>query len=131
MTRKFMKQKTNKGPLIGGVLAGVVVLGLAGFFGWHAFMPSAPKLPIETYLANARGLAGNRYEFSARIERQLDTKAGAGRIILARDTVSGRPVPFLDGGKVQAFNPEPGQLYTLTVLVATDGLMELTEARKL
>jgi hypothetical protein len=40
-------------------------------------------------------------------------------------------VPFLDGGKVAAFNPEPGQLYTLTELVAMDGLMELTEARKL
>jgi hypothetical protein len=127
-----MTQKSkSKGPLIGGAVAGVVVLGLAGFFGWKAFAPSAPALPVETYLANARGLAGNRYAVQARIERQLDTRAGAGRIILARDTVSGRPVPFLDAGKVLNFNPEPGQLYALTVQVALDGLLELTEARKL
>ena len=128
-----MNQKTSKskGPLIGGAVAGVVALGLAGFFGFKAFAPSAPALPVETYLANARGLAGNRYAVQARIERQLDTRAGAGRIILARDTVSGRPVPFLDAGKVLNFNPEPGQLYALTVQVALDGLLELTEARKL
>jgi hypothetical protein len=123
--------RKSKGPLIGGILAGVVVLGLAGFFGLKAFAPSAPALPVEIYLANARGLAGNRYAVKARIERQLDTRVGAGRIILARDTVSGRPVPFLDAGKVLNFNPEPGQLYALTVQVALDGLLELTEARKL
>lgn len=127
-----MTQKTkSKGPLIGGVVAGVVALALAGFFGWKALAPSAPVLPMEIYLANARGLAGNRYAFQARIERQIDNRAGVGRIILARDTASGRPVPFLDGGSTQAFNPEPGQLYMLTVNVALDGLLELTEARKL
>jgi hypothetical protein len=126
-----LKPNKSKGPLIGGIVTGVVVLGLAGYFGLKAFAPSAPSLPVETYLANARGLAGNRYAVQARIERQLDTRAGAGRIILARDTVSGRPVPFLDAGKVLSFNPEPGQLYALTVQVALDGLLELTEARKL
>jgi hypothetical protein len=125
------KTSKSKAPLIGGVAAGVVALGLAAFFGWKAFSPSAPVLPVESYLANARGLAGNRYAVHARIERQLDTRAGAGRIILARDTASGRPLPFLDAGKVQAFNPEPGQLYALTVQVALDGLLELMEARKL
>lgn len=127
-----MTQKSkSKGLLIGGAVAGVVLLGLAGFFGWKAFAPSAPTLPVETYLANARGLAGNRYAFQARIEHQIDNRPGVGRIILARDTASGRSVPFLDGGSAQSFNPEPGQLYTLTVKVALDGLLELTDARKL
>lgn len=125
------KSTKSKGPLVGGIVAGVVVLGLAGVFGWKVFTPSAPTLPMDTYLANARGLAGNRYVFQARIERQIDNRSGVGRIILARETVSERPVPFLDGGSAQAFNPEPGQLYALTVKVALDGLLELTEARKL
>jgi hypothetical protein len=123
--------RKSKGPLVGGVVAGVIVLGLSVFFGAKAFAPSAANLPVETYLANARGLAGNRYAVQARIDRQIDNRTGVGRVILARDTVSGRPIPFLDSGKVQAFNPEPGQLYALTVQVAPDGLLELTEARKL
>ena len=127
-----MTQKTKKiGSLMGGVVAGVIVLGLVGVFGRRAFAPPAPVLPIETYLANARGLAGNCYAFQARIERQIDNRPGVGRIILVRDTASGRPIPFLDGSNAQAFSPEPGQLYTLTVKVALDGLLELTEARKL
>ena len=121
----------NKGPLIGGITGGVIALGLAGFFGWKAMAPSAPQLPVTTYLANARGLAGNRYEFHARIERQIDNRSGVGRIILARDTATNSPVPFLDGGRAVSFNPEPGQLYKLTVQVAADGLLELAEARKL
>lgn len=125
------KPNKSKGPLIGGIAVGVIVLGLAGLFGWKAIGPSAPTLPVTTYLDNARGLSGNRYELQARIERQLDNKAGTGRIILARDTVSGRPVPFLDGGMAINFNPEPGQLYSLSVQVAADGLLELTAARKL
>ena len=132
-TSDFMCSQTtkSKGPLIGGVVAGVVVLGLAVFLGAKAFAPSAASLPVETYLANARGLAGNHYAVQARIDRQIDNRPGVGRVILARDTVSGRPIPFLDAGKVKAFNPEPGQLYALTVQVALDGLLELTEARKL
>lgn len=127
-----MTQKsTSKLPLVGGVLAGVVALGLVGFFGWKALAPSAPVLPVETYLANARALAGNRYAFQARIERQIENRADVGRLILARDTASGRPLPFLDGGSAQGFNPEPGQLYKITVKVALDGLLELTDARKL
>lgn len=124
--------RTKKnGPLVAGIAAGVAVLGLGGFLAWKTLAPSAAQLPVATYVANARGLAGNRYAFKARIERQIDNRAGVGRIILARDTATGHPVPFLDGGKAQAFNPEPGQLYALTVLVAPDGLLELTEARKL
>ena len=120
----------SKGLVIGGIVAGVLVLGFVGFFGWAAIAPSAPRLPVESYLANARGLSGNRYEVQVRIERQLGARAGAGRILLARDPASGRSVTFLDGGKVLNFNPEPGQLYTLTVLVAMDGLLELLDARK-
>ncbi|MDD5037666.1 MAG: hypothetical protein PHE55_23295 [Methylococcaceae bacterium] len=128
-----MTQKPkSKGPLVtGGIVTGVVVLGLAGFFAWKAVAPSAAQLPVTTYLANARGLAGNRYAFQARIERQIDNRPGVGRIILARETSTGSPVPFLDGGKALSFNPEPGQLYKLTVQVALDGLLELTDARKL
>lgn len=127
-----MTQKSkSKGPIIGGILAGVAILALAGFFGWKAIAPSAPRLPVTAYLANARGLAGNRYEFQARIERQMDNRSGVGRIILSRDTATNSPVPFLDSGRAVSFNPEPGQLYKLTVQVAADGLLELTEARKL
>jgi len=110
--------------------ATILVVGVA-FFGWQTWGRGHPRLPVDTYVSSARGLAGNRYELQGRIERQLETRAGVGRIILARDTVSGRPVPFLDAGKSLNFNPEPGQLYALTVQVALDGLLELTEARKL
>ena len=123
--------QSSKLPLIGGVLGGTLLLGGIAFFGWHAVGTREPKLPAEAYVSNARGLAGNRYELQARIERQLEMRQGVGRIILARDTASEKLVPFLDEGKAQNFNPEPGQLYALTVQVESDGLLSLTGFRKL
>jgi hypothetical protein len=112
-------------------MAAVLLLAGAGFFAWRAFTPPLPPLPVETYVTHARGLAGNRYELRARIEKQIDVMSGAGRIILARDIPTHRALPFLDAGKCPGFYPEPGQLYSLSVDVDADGILNLTGFRKL
>ncbi|MDR1283368.1 MAG: hypothetical protein LBK99_21495 [Opitutaceae bacterium] len=113
------------------VIASLLLLVGAGFFVWRAIVPSLPPLPVETYIAHARGLAGNRYELRGRIEKQLEAMSGAGRIILVRDLPTHRALPFLDSGKCPGFYPEPGQLYALSVEVDADGFLNLTAFRKL
>ncbi|AHF94971.1 hypothetical protein OPIT5_00110 (plasmid) [Opitutaceae bacterium TAV5] len=110
---------------------GILLLVAICFFAWHAFAPSLPPLPVETYVSRARGLAGNRYELRGRIERQLEAMPDGGRIILVRDLATHRALPFLDAGKSPGFYPEPGQLYALSVEVDTDGILNLTGFRKL
>lgn len=103
----------------------------AAFFAWRTFSPKLAPLPVETYASHARGLAGNRYELRGRIENQLESMPGVGRIILARELTSNRALPFIDSGKCAGFYPEPGQLYALSVEVDNDGLLNLIAFRKL
>ncbi|MGJ3244136.1 MAG: hypothetical protein ACFE0O_14420 [Opitutales bacterium] len=119
----------RKGLLLGGGGLAVALLMVTGLL-LHHLADRGESLPAEAYAEAPSNFSGNRYVLDARIERQLGFREGVGRLILTRGTAGDRPLPLYADASLDAFSPNPGQLYRFRVRVDGHGILNIESYEK-
>lgn len=119
----------NKSLVIAGGFGVVLILVIIGLMLTRLADRGEP-LPGAAYTETPGNFSGNRYTLDARIERQLGFREGVGRMILTRSTSDDRPIPLFAAASLDAFSPNPGQLYRFRVRVDGDGILNVESYEK-
>jgi len=127
--------KTN-GLLLGGIIAGVAVLTLAGAWFLGGFSDSfrgIDKIDAGSYAESARPFQGGTYQFEGAIDSDLGFDQGKGRLISFRVSSSKGQIflPALIPSFLKHINPQKGQAYKVKVVGRDDGLLVVEKLEKL
>ena len=134
MTRRAAG-KTN-GLLLGGIIAGVAVLTLAGAWFLGGFSDSfrgIDKIDASAYAESAKPFQGGSYQFEGVVDSDLGFEQGTGRLISFRVSSSKGQIclPALIPNSLKRINPQKGQSYKVKVVGRDDGLLVVEKLEKL
>jgi hypothetical protein len=121
---------------LGGIIAGVAVLTLAGAWFLGGFSDSfrgIDKIDAGSYAESARPFQGGTYQFEGAIDSDLGFDQGKGRLISFRVSSSKGQIflPALIPNFLKHINPQKGQAYKVKVVGRDDGLLVVEKLEKL
>jgi len=127
--------KTN-GLLLGGIIAGVAVLTLAGAWflgGFSGSFRGIDKIDAAAYAESAKPFQGGTYQFEGVVDSDLGFERGVGRLIAFEVTSSNRHhfLPVLIPEKLSKINPQKGQSYRVMVNGRNSGLLVVEAIQKI
>jgi len=126
--------KTN-GLLLGGIIAGVAVLTLAGAWFLGGFSDSfggVDKIDAISYAESAKSFQGGVYQFEGIIDSDLGFEGEVGRLISFKVNSSKGQIflPILIPASLSRLNPQKGQLYKVRVIGRHNGLLVVEKIEK-
>lgn len=125
-------------PWILGIIALILIAGGGGFYFWNQVddpFRTTAQLDLASYVDNANNLRGNTYKFEGTIENALAWHPKFGRLFSVRvkkaggDEYLGIRIPE-NLEQVDVHNIQKGQNYYFMVNVVEDGILVVTQIKK-
>lgn len=111
----------------------ICLVGIA-FFGLKSLknLNSSPsnELPVAQYINAPKTFAGNTYSLTAQIDSQLAYDENSGRIIKVK-TDDNSELPIFAPITLANFNPMVGQRYKFSIKIGGDGILTITNFKKI
>ncbi len=135
---KSKRSNQKKGVLILGIV--ILTLILAGVL-YFLFKPgnninSTNKninygdFPVNAFMTDPASFSGNHYQAIMRVESQLVSKSGKGRLFVVKEKESNNPLPIFVPDNLDQFNFEKGQLLQLQFFIKDGGLIYVESIKK-